>query len=96
MHLPFGAGFATIKYSEKGLGQNINNLKYSRKKQEEAMKLTEKKLRELKKVYDKTGADISLKMAEKLIQKSLIGGWPGHYFVTEEGQKQVIKRFGTY
>jgi len=60
------------------------------------MKLNENQLRELKKVYDKTGADIGLKMAEKLIKKGLIDGWPGHYFVTEEGQKQVIKRFGTY
>jgi hypothetical protein len=60
------------------------------------MNLTKKQLQTTKKIYDKTGAVVSPKIAGKLIEKGLIDGWPGHYFVTEKGQKEVIKRFGDY
>lgn len=57
------------------------------------MKLTGKQLQNLKKIYDKVGADIGPKMAKKLKDKGLIDGWPDHYFVTEKGQRELIIRY---
>ena len=58
------------------------------------MKITENQLQKLKKVSDRTSADISLKMAKKLEDKGLIRGRLGFLSVTEKGWKELRKKFG--
>jgi hypothetical protein len=60
------------------------------------MNLTNKQLSKLRKISDRVGVDVGLKVMERLKRKGLISGRIGCLFITEKGQKELTKRFKEY